>query len=64
MNNERFLGNVNKMEVHDQDNEKSNCEISKIVNADHERPFNPDTLEQAHSQKYDNCAHCIGNSKK
>jgi hypothetical protein len=26
--------------------------------------FVPDTIEQAHSENYDNCAKCIGNSRR
>lgn len=61
-NGNRFIGNVNTMEVHDSDNEQYDCEIDKIK-TEHVRTFSPDTLYQAHSQGYDNCAHCIGNSQ-
>ena len=33
MNGEQYLGNTNKMEVHDLDNEKTNCQIDEIIAA-------------------------------
>ena len=64
--NKRYLGNsdANNMEVHDLQNEKGQCQIDKIRKADHVVTFTPDTLEQAHSEGYDNCAFCIGDSKR
>jgi len=61
----RFVGNTNKKEVHDLDNEKTGaneCQIDEIINAGNAITFNPDTIAQAHSQGYDNCAHYIGGS--
>lgn len=61
----RFVGNTNKKEVHNLDNEKTGpneCQIDEIIAAGHARIFSPDTLKQAHSEGYDNCAHCIGGS--
>ena len=63
----RFVGNIDKKEVHDLDDEqtKSNeCQIDEIIRAGHARIFDPDTLEQAHKEGYDNCAYCIGGSKR
>lgn len=62
----RYLGNNNpsKMEVHDLHNEQTNCQIDEILKANHAVVFDPDTLEQAHSEGYDNCAYCIGGSKR
>lgn len=63
----RYLGNKNNMEVHDLDNEKTGshqCQIDEIINAGNAVSFTPDTLYQAHSQGYDNCAYCIGNSAR
>lgn len=62
--NKRFLGNdnYNHMEVHDLNNEKTLCQINEIIRASHAVVFYPDTLLQAHSEHYDNCAHCIGGS--
>jgi len=62
MYNKRFCGNTNEMEVHDLDNEKIACQIEEIIDAGHAVTFNPDTLEQAHSEDFDNCHHCIGGS--
>lgn len=62
MNGERFLGNTNKKEVHDLDNEKPACQIDEIIRAGHEVPFN--SKESAHAAGYDNCAHCIGGSRR
>jgi hypothetical protein len=63
----RFVGNTQKMEVHDLDNEKTGanqCQIDEIIQANHATTFGPDTLAQAHSEGYDNCAHCIGGSRR
>ena len=62
MSGERYLGNTNTMEVHDLDNEKTNCQIDEIIAAGHDKPFN--SLTAAHNAGYDNCAYCIGNSKR
>jgi len=64
-NGKRFAGNTNKKEVHDLDNEKTaanQCQIDEIIAAGHAVTFTPDTLAQAHSEGYGNCAHCIGGS--
>lgn len=63
---QRYLGNSNpsKMEVHDLNNEKAQCQISEIIAANHAVRFIPDTLETAHGHGYDNCAYCIGNSTR
>ena len=60
MNGERYLGNHNTMEVHDLDNENSNCQIDEIIRAGHERPFNSPL--EAKSQGYDNGHWCLGGS--
>jgi hypothetical protein len=60
MRGERYLGNAHKLEVHDLDNEKPMCQIDEIIRAGHEKPFNP--LDDAHKERYDNCAHCLGSS--
>ena len=63
----RFLGNKNKMEVHDLNREDKNpngCQIDEFLRAGHGVAFVPDTLQQAHSEGYDNCAKCIGNSTR
>jgi hypothetical protein len=61
----RYLGNSNKMEVHDLDKEDasaSGCQIDEIIRARHAVTFNPDTLEEAHARGYDNCDKCLGKS--
>lgn len=62
LNGKRFCGNTNKMEVHDLDNEKIACQIEEVIGAGHAVAFETDTLEQAHKERYDNCAYCIGGS--
>lgn len=63
----RFVGNTNSTEVHDLDNEQTGpneCQIDEIIKARHAVTFAPDTLDQAHRQRYDNCAYCIGGSRR
>lgn len=60
----RFLGNKNKTEVHDLKNEKTNCQVNTFINAGHAVTFSPDTVAQAHTERYDNCAYCIGGSTR
>jgi hypothetical protein len=65
MNGQRYLGNINKTEVHDLDNEKigpRECQIDEIIRAGHDRPF--DTQAAANNAGHDNCAYCIGNSRR
>jgi hypothetical protein len=62
MNGERYCGNTNKMEVHDLDNEKTNCQIDEIIRAGHDRPFT--SLSAAHAAGYDNCHWCLGGSRR
>lgn len=57
----RYLGNKNTMEVHDRHNEKEQCQLDEIKQ-DHKKNF--DSLSEAHSEGFDNCAWCIGNSKR
>jgi hypothetical protein len=62
-----YLGNANPTgdkEVHDLTNEKGQCQIDTILKNNHAVAFSPDTKEQAHKEGYDNCAWCIGNSKR
>ena len=63
----RFLGNTNKKEVHDlnkEDTSQNGCQIEEIVSSNHATTFDPDTLEQAKKEGYDNCDKCLGNSKR
>lgn len=61
-NGKQYIGNTNTNEVHDLDNEKTNCKINEIKH-EHVKTFIPDTHSEAKRQDFDNCAHCIGNSK-
>jgi len=65
----RFLGNSDPghMEVHDlkdEDTSPNACQIDEIIEAGNAVVFDPDTLEQAHNEGYDNCAYCIGASTR
>jgi len=65
----QYCGNASKdkMEVHDLDKEDkspSGCQIDEIIRAGHARTFSPDSLAQAHAEGYDNCAKCIGGSRR
>ena len=62
MNGERYLGNTNKKEVHDLDNEKTLCQIDEIIEAGHDRPFS--SLSAADAQGFDNCAYCLAKSTR
>jgi hypothetical protein len=62
MNGQRYLGNKNKKEVHDLDNEKTLCQIDEILKAGNAVPFN--TLDEANRAGYDNCKWCIGGSTR
>lgn len=58
-----YLGNKNTTEVHNLNNQQTNCQINEIK-SEHKKYFAPDTLSQAHSEGYDNCAYCIGGSTR
>ena len=65
MNGEQYLGNTKSTEVHDLDNEQtgpSECQIDEIIKAGHDKPFT--SLASAHGAGYDNCAYCLGSSKR
>lgn len=62
---ERYLANINTMEIHDLDQEDyspTGCQIDEIIDAKHDRPYN--ILEYAHTDGYDNCAKCLGGSTR
>ena len=63
-NGRQYLGNNNKMEVHDLDNETTQCQIDEIIAEGHAKYFTPDTLAQAHSEGYDNGAYCLTGSTR
>jgi fido (protein-threonine AMPylation protein) len=56
----QYLGNDNKMEVHDLYNEKTQCQIDEIIANNEAVGFDPDTLDQAHREGYDDGAYCLG----
>jgi hypothetical protein len=56
-----YLGNSHTKEVHNLDKEKVGCNIAQIKAA-HRVRFG--SLAEAHRQGYDNCSHCIGQSKR
>ncbi len=58
-----YLGNKNTTEVHDLTRQTVNCQI-KEIKFEHRKIFSPDTLAQAHSEGFDNCAYCIGGSTR
>ncbi len=63
----RYIGNKNTEEVHDLDNEKTaanQCQIDEIIRAGNAVTFSPDSMGQAHSHGFDNCAWCIGGSTR
>jgi len=64
LNGARYCANRNpsKMEVHDLDNERTQCQIDEIIRAGHAVPF--DNLQAAHNRGFDNCAYCIGASTR
>jgi hypothetical protein len=59
----KYLGNKNTIEVHDLFKNSVNCQTNEIK-YDPRKSFFPDTLDQAHRKGYDNCAYCIGSSKR
>ncbi len=58
-----YLGNKNTTEVHNLMDQQTNCQIDEIK-PENKKYFTPDTLAQAHSEGYDNCAYCLGLSKR
>ena len=64
MNGEQYLANTSpsKLEVHDLDQEKTNCQIDEIIRAGHDKPYT--SLSAARSAGYDNCAYCLGGSTR
>lgn len=65
MNSEQVLGNVNKKKVHDLDKENTagnGFQIKEIIAASNDQPLS--LLPTAHDEGYDNCAKCIGNSRR
>ena len=61
-NGKQFIGNTNTNEVHNLDNEQTSCNIN-LIKVEHVKTFSPDTYSEAKRMRFDNCAHCIGNSR-
>lgn len=58
----RFLGNLNSLEAHDTQRERTNCQLDEIK---HERRRWYDSLSAAKADKpYDNCDWCLGSSTR
>lgn len=58
----RYLGNTNTLEVHDTNNEDTNCQLDEI-SSEHRRWY--DTLTEAKADRdYDNCSWCLGGSTR
>jgi hypothetical protein len=58
MSGERYCGNASSKEVHDLDNEHTNCRIDEIIDAGNDRPFY--TLAAAHAAGCDrSCGWCL-----
>lgn len=64
MSGEQYLANTNPRtkEVHDLDNERSNCQINEIIRAGNDRPYT--SLAAARADGYDNCHYCLGGSTR
>jgi len=58
MRGEKYCGNVHKNEIHDLDNENTNCQIDEIIRAGHDKPFT--TLASAHAAGMEDCDWCLG----
>ena len=56
----QYCGNTSEKEVHDLDNEKTQCQIDEIIRAGHATPYY--SLTAAHHDGYDNCHYCVGSS--
>jgi len=54
---ERWLGNTQKKEVHDLDNEKPECLIDEIIRTEHDVSFR--THVDAEEQGYSDCPFCV-----
>lgn len=59
---DRFLGAEAEMIVHDLENENTTeqeCYNDEIIERGSSVVFNPDNIEEAHRQEFDNCEYCI-----
>ena len=67
INGKRFIRNLNKLEVHDLDNEKTGpnqFQINEIIRAGKVVTSSPDALSEAHRRGYGICAHYIARSER
>ena len=58
----RFIGSTNTNQGHDlanEDTDKNACQIDEIA-THHVKRFDPDTLEKAHEEGFENCDYCLG----
>jgi hypothetical protein len=63
----RFLGNKDKMEVHDlkhEDTSQKGCGVREFIRSGHAVGFIIDNLEQTRKERYIACAKCIGRMVK
>jgi hypothetical protein len=57
MSGERYCANTNTKEVHDLDNENTNCQIDEIIAAGHDKPYS--SLQAALNDGYDKGDYCF-----
>ena len=64
LNGTKYCANKNpsQKEVHDLDNERTQCQIDEIIRAGHAVPYT--SLDSARADGYDNCAWCLGSSTR
>lgn len=56
MNGERYLGDVDKYQLHDLDNEQTECQIDAIIDAGNDQPYQ--SVQRAHMERHDDCPLC------
>ena len=54
----RYCANINSKEVHDLDNEQTNCQINEIIAANNAVGY--DYLSTAHTNGHNDCYWCLG----
>ena len=57
MSGERFLGDLDRLEVHDLDHETEECGVDRIIFTDRETPFH--SVSEARSRGYAPCQFCF-----
>lgn len=57
MSGERFLGDLDKLEVHDLGHETEECDIDKNIHTERETPFR--SVSEARSRGYAHCGYCM-----